>query len=249
MTVLERLFLSTPSARRATSTRSRTTRRPTISIHALREEGDLDDSAIGKVCKDFYPRPPRGGRRALCAVLPAAIQFLSTPSARRATRSVSYRVSPSGYFYPRPPRGGRQVAGGALCPALKISIHALREEGDERRLLFLLLDAYFYPRPPRGGRLVGCPTGRSPRRFLSTPSARRATRCVRLQDYQLGGDFYPRPPRGGRPRTHGTTQSEKTDFYPRPPRGGRRDFALAVVTTSQFLSTPSARRATSSRRP
>ena len=38
-------FLSTPSARRATSTRSRTTRRPTISIHALREEGDAEREA------------------------------------------------------------------------------------------------------------------------------------------------------------------------------------------------------------
>ena len=35
----------------------------TISIHALREEGDggLGKSALGNI--DFYPRPPRGGRR------------------------------------------------------------------------------------------------------------------------------------------------------------------------------------------
>ena len=33
-----------------------------ISIHALREEGDAQhpDTAISP--KDFYPRPPRGGR-------------------------------------------------------------------------------------------------------------------------------------------------------------------------------------------
>ena len=36
--------------------------RATISIHALREEGDgVSDPAEKRVC-DFYPRPPRGGR-------------------------------------------------------------------------------------------------------------------------------------------------------------------------------------------
>ena len=35
------LFLSTPSARRATRWRQHSVQRPVISIHALREEGDL----------------------------------------------------------------------------------------------------------------------------------------------------------------------------------------------------------------
>ena len=34
-----------------------------ISIHALREEGDLGTIHAGIQCFDFYPRPPRGGRR------------------------------------------------------------------------------------------------------------------------------------------------------------------------------------------
>ena len=33
-----------------------------ISIHALREEGDSLSEAITKLKADFYPRPPRGGR-------------------------------------------------------------------------------------------------------------------------------------------------------------------------------------------
>ena len=34
-----------------------------ISIHALREEGDLDKAhSLAQYAKDFYPRPPRGGR-------------------------------------------------------------------------------------------------------------------------------------------------------------------------------------------
>ena len=56
-------FLSTPSARRATSQR----REPLLNL------------------SDFYPRPPRGGRLDTEAAAVAFIKFLSTPSARRAT--------------------------------------------------------------------------------------------------------------------------------------------------------------------
>ena len=34
-----------------------------ISIHALREEGDRASSTATSTCSYFYPRPPRGGRR------------------------------------------------------------------------------------------------------------------------------------------------------------------------------------------
>ena len=33
-----------------------------ISIHALREEGDIARPASRSCAKNFYPRPPRGGR-------------------------------------------------------------------------------------------------------------------------------------------------------------------------------------------
>ena len=33
-----------------------------ISIHALREEGDLPELPLTAALCDFYPRPPRGGR-------------------------------------------------------------------------------------------------------------------------------------------------------------------------------------------
>ena len=56
-----------------------------ISIHALREEGDLTFASIVSKAVYFYPRPPRGGRlKCVATHLPAKI-FLSTPSARRAT--------------------------------------------------------------------------------------------------------------------------------------------------------------------
>ena len=57
------LFLSTPSARRATVIDGNNAVSYEISIHALREEGDLPlELALTLIC-DFYPRPPRGGRR------------------------------------------------------------------------------------------------------------------------------------------------------------------------------------------
>ena len=124
-----------------------------ISIHALREEGDIMGHADISTTYNFYPRPPRGGR----------------PLSRRKAAAIS------AYFYPRPPRGGRQMANipdECRCPFLStpsarratwpahrgrrqipISIHALREEGDVAR----------------------CGDSVGNRRFLSTPSARRAT--------------------------------------------------------------------------
>ena len=56
--------------------------------------------------------------------------FLSTPSARRATRRRGAWASRTRYFYPRPPRGGRQFTIFGSLSLTAISIHALREEGD-----------------------------------------------------------------------------------------------------------------------
>ena len=78
-----------------------------ISIHALREEGDM---------KILW----RGWRK----------QFLSTPSARRATYTSSALSQSRLNFYPRPPRGGRLCVCCDTFTHGKISIHALREEGD-----------------------------------------------------------------------------------------------------------------------
>ena len=145
-----------------------------ISIHALREEGDLLLAVLLQRQKYFYPRPPRGGRQENPAAEPSQKQFLSTPSARRATPTSPSRASMPGYFYPRPPRGGRHkhalvikllkiflstpsarratVGLGVRTPRIVISIHALREEGDGSRPAPSAPHSHFYPRPPRGGR-------------------------------------------------------------------------------------------------
>ena len=56
-----------------------------ISIHALREEGDLAVFGLRRQGVDFYPRPPRGGRPFCEVRYSPQARFLSTPSARRAT--------------------------------------------------------------------------------------------------------------------------------------------------------------------
>ena len=55
-------FLSTPSARRATLRQAFQVQKYFISIHALREEGDLTAGFRKLSRPNFYPRPPRGGR-------------------------------------------------------------------------------------------------------------------------------------------------------------------------------------------
>ena len=105
-------FLSTPSARRATWPAHRGRRQIPISIHALREEGDVAR------CGDSV-----GNRR-----------FLSTPSARRATQGRQQKGLRVADFYPRPPRGGRHLRHDRQGRRHRISIHALREEGDALNL-------------------------------------------------------------------------------------------------------------------
>ena len=215
----------------------------TISIHALREEGDLPRLSAEWIQEDFYPRPPRGGRRAKCPGVELynnisihALReegdgffrckhqfyniFLSTPSARRATLAFFIDYHSFCNFYPRPPRGGRPCALPDRFQIILISIHALREEGDRQ-----------YSHLPHGNNA-----------FLSTPSARRATPfglpvpcCFAISIHAL------REEGDGNTRTY---RMVTMHFYPRPPRGGRQLYVSLTYCLALFLSTPSARRAT-----
>ena len=174
-----------------------------------------------KIVVYFYPRPPRGGRQIFLEDNPWNGEFLSTPSARRATggisgdtvRPVRFLSTPSArratrlallvgqsvkHFYPRPPRGGRPPFLILLTRNAIISIHALREEGDtQSRPALDNISLYFYPRPPRGGRRKGIL-----RQFRGQEISIHALReegdeikRIYSEKYEY---FYPRPPRGGR---------------------------------------------------
>ena len=202
------------------------------------------------MCLNFYPRPPRGGRPELYTAgrlfngisihalreegdamrsTPSSTssRFLSTPSARRATACENHRTRPECYFYPRPPRGGRHTA-----------IH------------FMTSVIYFYPRPPRGGRpSSGAKTSNfgkisihalreegddahtsgstTKKVFLSTPSARRATRSSSAQT-SATREFLSTPSARRATDKSLPTRSRQRYFYPRPPRGGRPSFSLTA---------------------
>ena len=193
----------------------------------------------------FYPRPPRGGRREPESRFCCCRKFLSTPSARRATFDGSWGYQTTGYFYPRPPRGGRLASNAVLPTPCPISIHALREEGDCSVQHELHLLAYFYPRPPRGGRREPESRFCCCRKFLSTPSARRAT-FDGSWGYQTTGYFYPRPPRGGRLASNAVLPTPCPISIHALREEGDGSGTVTASSGSTFLSTPSARRATPS---
>ena len=145
-------FLSTPSARRATEALLSICHVQDISIHALREEGDKIDKAKEDLQKiSIHALREEGDTEPTFNRRPRK-PFLSTPSARRATKEP-----------------------GTSWAATRISIHALREEGDFEIELYGIMAisflstpsarratwkriwrkkslTHFYPRPPRGGR-------------------------------------------------------------------------------------------------
>ena len=79
-----------------------------ISIHALREEGDLVDGPALNHYWNFYPRPPRGGR--------PKFKYPKQPDLEISIHALREEGDPQRHRCDqRRPR---------------ISIHALREEGD-----------------------------------------------------------------------------------------------------------------------
>ena len=100
-------FQSTPSARRATLRQAFQVQKYFISIHALREEGDVFFVRVFDIANYFNPRPPRGGRRrpicALFGALVISIHALREEGDNAQQTHHKHNVN----FNPRPPRGGR----------------------------------------------------------------------------------------------------------------------------------------------
>ena len=168
-----------------------------ISIHALREEGDVDgDSRTAQILR-FLSTP--SARRATSGVLIQCCCIIISIHALREEGDIRHRkCSPLPvHFYPRPPRGGRP-SGRSLPPILSgISIHALREEGDRSYMMASSTHEIFLSTPSARRATTNLAAFADREIFLSTPSARRATGGSGTGHSQ-GDDFYPRPPRGGR---------------------------------------------------
>ena len=147
-----------------------------ISIHALREEGDLLKTDLGE----------------------HIAEFLSTPSARRATLLRSFGLSGSAQFLSTPSARRATIFHEDADTALMISIHALREEGD----LFSQQGFAVVGISIHALREEGDPC------FVAQPLFQQ----ISIHALREEGD--PGRPRNGHDRGH---------FYPRPPRGGRQE--------------------------
>ena len=213
------------------------------STHALRVEGNGSRFYRPAPYRNFYPRPPGGGRHLLALPLPSTSEFLSTPSGWRATALFEQRkvlvlgisihalrvegdqLSRDCYHcalaFLSTPSGWRATTEGQIDSlSLTISIHALRVEGDSASSAPIAM----------------------PAAFLSTPSGWRATafgcgsgaeNAISIHALRVEGD-------------HPDFQrvSEDPDFYPRPPGGGRQIVLDFFSGSFVFLSTPSGWRAT-----
>ena len=124
--------------------------------------------------RNFYPRPPRGGRPDLERVRGYDVIFLSTPSARRATKE-RLGLAQRMIFLSTPSARRATCILGEDGGRREISIHALREEGDSQEPAL----APFSSISIHALREEGDGKGKQHRggnpQFLSTPSARRAT--------------------------------------------------------------------------
>ena len=147
----------------------------TISIHALRGEGDQHHIGVTVPRMDFYPRPPRGGRRpepdpdhgcqaiSIHALrgegdpLRAPARFTGISISIHALRGEgdawASHVMPTAPKFLSTPSAGRATESCEVSfEGTDISIHALRGEGDRSIRSTASSSTYFYPRPPRGGR-------------------------------------------------------------------------------------------------
>ena len=215
-------FLSTPSARRATSRWRRSWWHQQISIHALREEGDqgVRGSCVNFIISIHALREE--GDVGFLHLDHRFGKFLSTPSARRATDIFL-------------------VVGLAEV----ISIHALREEGDECKRPVAQLDGISIHALREEGDWAAMAMSSSAAKFLSTPSARRATPAAPPES-SISSRFLSTPSARRATCVLANICAGCSNFYPRPPRGGRRAPQSWCYVEELFLSTPSARRATPS---
>ena len=229
--LMELLFLSTLSLRRATALGLLGWLRVLISIHALLAESDESENPIVAYDNDFYPRSPCGER------LPSVLH-----SFRPLQISIHALLAESDPLHDKDvnPDG--------------ISIHALLAESDTTLTLTAYIAPHFYPRSPCGERR-GFGVGSWPRGiFLSTLSLRRAT-CARCHCWGLNeflstlslrratvasvlavgraGYFYPRSPCGERLASP-LSIFWICHFYPRSPCGERRLWTILYSCPGNF---------------
>ena len=105
-----------------------------ISIHALREEGDYTILDILRNKIDFYPRPPRGGRPDVNVSHEEVVDISIHALREEGDRAESAQKAAESAFLSTPSARRATLTILVLLLSCVISIHALREEGDGRQL-------------------------------------------------------------------------------------------------------------------
>ena len=193
--------------------------------------------------RHFYPRSPRGERRARHATDRRAALFLSTLPARGATSAVigvplivpyfyprsprgerllaGHKIPPKTNFYPRSPRGERQGIDNGFRGAGNISIHAPREGSDPPKVYHLPHPCRFLSTLPARGATIH-PAGPAPDQEISIHAPREGSDAVTSCLPMLSQLFLSTlPARGATSAVIGVPLIVPY-FYPRSPRGERR---------------------------
>ena len=207
--LMEHLFLSTLSLRRATRLGLLGWLRVLISIHALLAESDAVTTFGAGSVRDFYPRSPCGERQGTAGRINGRINF-----------------------YPRSPCGERRRGGDFCYLDNIISIHALLAESDVKLFrqnyeCFISIHALLAESD-----IVIFRKRDTPSQFLSTLSLRRATMRSIGRDLRAR-NFYPRSPCGERLFCCFIVFLH-FDFYPRSPCGERQFDITIVLLSSNF---------------
>ena len=128
--LLQLIFLSTLSLRRATVHYDNYNLHCVISIHALLAESDT--SIAGRITSNgnFYPRSPCGERPAFDVLAVSALLISIHALLAESDGSVPAWLASSLNFYPRSPCGERRWLRCWQLAARDISIHALLAESD-----------------------------------------------------------------------------------------------------------------------
>ena len=172
--VIELIFLSTLSLRRATVHYDNYNLHCVISIHALLAESDHQAWSGNQQPADFYPRSPCGERLIWVDKTQSAPNFYPRSPCGERHNKKSDHLLPTN-FYPRSPCGERPTSNQPERQARHISIHALLAESDSAPRITPTASRNFYPRSPCGERQPATSRNDKHDIFLSTLSLRRAT--------------------------------------------------------------------------
>ena len=168
------IFLSTPSARRATADAKEVRAILNISIHALREEGDREgqrtQNTVGLISIHALREEGDAGWRYGCSPADISIHAL-----REEGDICRFGASSERPISIHALREEGDHGDATAARHLDISIHALREEGDLIGKPYIVQHIIFLSTPSARRATGESAAVGIPGRFLSTPSARRAT--------------------------------------------------------------------------